>query len=304
LAVSDAVELAVGRWPGILAKLGVPSTVLTGKHGPCPSCGGKDRFRFTDKDGQGRWICNQCGNGSGFDLLGLVHGWDFKRAAQEVKAIVGDVPLTGIRQEATPEDIRRRLRCTFRRSTATKDGDLVSSYLRSRSLPSAVKFEAIRFAPSLPVDGDEFPAMLAVVSDAAGKPATLHRTFLARDGSGKAPIRSPRRLMPGKAPMGGAVRLGEHVGRLGIAEGIETAMAASVMFGLPVWSAVSSAMLSGWVPPDDAVDIVIFGDNDPLFGGQSAAYTLAHRLAVGGNRVEVRIPPAGDWNDELIRRSA
>lgn len=302
--MSDVVELATGRWPAILARLGVPSSVLTGKHGPCPSCGGRDRFRFTDRDGQGRWICNQCGNGSGFDLLGMVHGWDFKRAAQEVKAIVGDVPLTGIRQEATPEEVRKRLRCTFRGSTATKADDLVSSYLKTRSLPPAVNFEAIRFVPSLPVDGGAFPAMLAIVSDATGKPATLHRTFLAHDGFGKAPIRSPRRLMPGKAPMGGAIRLGEHSGRLGIAEGIETAMAASVLFGLPVWSAVSSAMLSGWTPPDDAVDIVVFGDNDLLFGGQVAAYTLAHRLAVDGYRVEVRIPPAGDWNDELIRRSA
>lgn len=301
--MSDVIELARGRWPGILSRLGVPSSVTSGRHGPCPSCSGKDRFRFTDHGGQGRWICNGCGHGSGFDLLGMVHGWDFKRSAQEVKAIVGDVPETGIRQEATPEDVRRHLRSTFRGSTATKGDDLVTSYLRYRSLPSAVKFDAIRFAPSLPVDGGEYPAMLAIVSDAAGKPATLHRTFLARDGIGKAPIRSPRRLMPGKAPLGGAIRLGEHSGRLGIAEGIETAMAAAVMFGVPVWSAVSSGMLAGWIPPDDVSEVIVFGDCDPMFGGQAAAYALAHRLAVSGNRVEVHIPDIGDWNDELIART-
>jgi putative DNA primase/helicase len=58
-----------GRWPGVLNALGMPSHYLTGKHTPCPICGGKDRFRFLDTGGRGTFICNQCGDGNGFTLV-------------------------------------------------------------------------------------------------------------------------------------------------------------------------------------------------------------------------------------------
>nr|WP_258867559.1 primase-helicase zinc-binding domain-containing protein [Aeromonas salmonicida] len=42
--VSDVTAAACGHWPELLANLGV--TVPPRKqHGPCPACGGKDRFR-------------------------------------------------------------------------------------------------------------------------------------------------------------------------------------------------------------------------------------------------------------------
>ncbi len=66
--VSDVAAAANGHWPALLAKLGIeiPSR---GKHGPCPACGGKDRFRFDDKDGKGGFICNSCGAGDGLILI-------------------------------------------------------------------------------------------------------------------------------------------------------------------------------------------------------------------------------------------
>ncbi len=62
-------ERARGKWQSILPALGVSVRVIDGKHHPCPHCGGKDRFRFTDYGGTGGYICSQCGPGSGFDLL-------------------------------------------------------------------------------------------------------------------------------------------------------------------------------------------------------------------------------------------
>ena len=63
-------EAVSGRWVSILLATGVDESYLTGKHGPCPLCGeGKDRWRFTDHKGEGRWICNHCGKGDGFELL-------------------------------------------------------------------------------------------------------------------------------------------------------------------------------------------------------------------------------------------
>ncbi|MBB2965103.1 toprim domain-containing protein, partial [Methylobacterium sp. R2-1] len=89
--------------------------------------------------------------------------------------------------------------------------------------------------------------------------------------------------------------------RLGIAEGIETALAAARLFNMPVWAATNSTMLAKWQPPDCAREIVVFGDADPAFGGQAAAYALAHRLAVRDRRVRVQLPPriGSDWADVL-----
>jgi len=71
------IKEAVGRWPGIFAQLGVD--VGTGKHKACPICGGKDRFRFDDKDGEGTYFCNQCGAGDGWNLLQKVIGMNFRQ---------------------------------------------------------------------------------------------------------------------------------------------------------------------------------------------------------------------------------
>ena len=50
-----------------MAALGIE--IGTGKHTSCPACGGKDRFRFDDKQGDGTFYCNQCGAGNGFQLI-------------------------------------------------------------------------------------------------------------------------------------------------------------------------------------------------------------------------------------------
>ena len=54
-------DIARGKWASLLPAMGVPETILNGKHQPCPMCGGKDRFRYTDHGGTGAYICNQCG---------------------------------------------------------------------------------------------------------------------------------------------------------------------------------------------------------------------------------------------------
>jgi len=80
---------ALGRWPGILAALGVPSQALRNKHGPCPMCGGKDRFRFDDQGGRGTWICSRCGAGDGLALVQRFLRVDFRSAALAAERHVG-----------------------------------------------------------------------------------------------------------------------------------------------------------------------------------------------------------------------
>jgi putative DNA primase/helicase len=138
-----------------------------------------------------------------------------------------------------------------------------------------------------------------------GALSTLHRTYLTNDGR-KAPVTEPRRLVPGIIAKGAAIRLGPAGDVLGIAEGIETALSATALFGVPCWAAVSDARLAAWQPPPEAKRIIVFGDNDPNYAGQSAAYALARRLRSDERVVEVQIPTelGADWNNvhQLRRR--
>ena len=82
-------------------------------HGPCPVCGGKDRFRFDDKDGRGTWFCSQCDPQSGGGLL-LLSRYIGKPTIETAKELIGqDMPRTIApvrKHSATDEQIRDELR--------------------------------------------------------------------------------------------------------------------------------------------------------------------------------------------------
>jgi putative DNA primase/helicase len=87
--MSDLTEHARGRWDEIHTALGTLSArLLSRRPGPCPICGGVDRFHYTDRDGLGLWHCRGgCGKpgGDGFDLIQALKGIDFPRAAKLVE---------------------------------------------------------------------------------------------------------------------------------------------------------------------------------------------------------------------------
>ncbi len=84
---------AQGQWHNILVSLGADPSSLDGKHHPCPACGGSDRFRFDNQNGNGSYFCNQCGAGDGFSLagklLGLCPKRDFRDILAQVEELVG-----------------------------------------------------------------------------------------------------------------------------------------------------------------------------------------------------------------------
>jgi len=135
--------------------------------------------------------------------------------------------------------------------------------------------------------------------DRFGDAFGVQRTFLTVDGR-KAGV-TPDRKNAGRFPEGGAIRLAPPLhGNLGIAEGVETALAATALFGVPCWAALNAGRLKVWEPPEGVDGVVVFGDNDLNAVGQAAAYALAERH----NRniaAEVKIPPdpGTDWNDVL-----
>lgn len=82
---------AQGQWRSILARLGIAVPDSPKKHGPCPACGGKDRFRFDDQEGRGTWFCNQCNPkaGNGFALVMNVKRVPFGEAAECIADAIG-----------------------------------------------------------------------------------------------------------------------------------------------------------------------------------------------------------------------
>ena len=82
MKINEVTAEAVGKWQSIFSSLGID--VGNGKHCPCPVCGGKDRFRFDNKNGRGTYICNQCGSGDGLELIKNYYHCDAKEASDKV----------------------------------------------------------------------------------------------------------------------------------------------------------------------------------------------------------------------------
>lgn len=296
-------DRAMGKWRSLLPALGVPEAFLTGRHGPCPLCGGTDRFRWDDRAGSGSYICSKCGAGSGVDLVMKVNGVPFieakKLIEQHLPAAVVD--LRTAKREAGHTD---RFVSLWRAGRLLDGNDPASWYLARRGLKLQAHPTALRFLPKASYWHEdrtrtEHPAMAALFSAPDRSASTVHFTYL--DGAGrKADVPKPKKLAPGKIAPGGAVRLGNSAETMGIAEGIETALSAAQIDGVPVWAALSAGGLMKWQPPPRARNVIVYGDHDESYTGQHAAYSLAYRLKTEGFNVEVRLPPeTGDWNDML-----
>ncbi len=298
-------DIAQGRWKSILTVLGMGERALSGKHTACPLCGGKDRFRFDDKEGRGTYFCSGCGAGDGVQLAMGVTGLSFRDAAAEIERIAGTVRPSATKPERSDEDKLAALRRAFKESRPIQPGDEAHRYLAGRGLAVYDLPESIRTHPGMAYRDDgkvlgTFAVMLATVTDATGKAVTMHRTFI-QDGK-KAPVPSAKKLMQGLPIAGAAIRLTPVSRSLGIAEGIETAIAASELFEVPTWSCISTSGIESFEPPQGVEHVIVFADHDANYAGQKAAYAAAHRLALKGIEVEVCIPPTvGDWLDELVR---
>lgn len=308
-------DRAAGRWKEILPLLGVAAAMLTGRHTACPVCGGKDRFRFDDKDGKGTWFCaqqhgtestNPSGSaGNGFRLVMDLKSCEFAEAARLVEAVIG---TDSAPQDQAPQiDPRHEqaetfaaVRAVWKSAKPIVVGDLADQYLRKR-VGSYVPTRAMRFHPALTRNGQPCAALVSAFVDIHGDLAGLQRGFLTQHGD-KAPGNAPRLTM-GSLPIGGAVRLAKHERALGIAEGVETALAATALFGVPCWSALNAGRLESWEPPEGVTEVVIFGDNDLNNVGQAAAYALGKRLNHKAI-TQVMIPPDSDtdWNDVLAAK--
>ncbi|MDP2329834.1 MAG: toprim domain-containing protein, partial [Reyranella sp.] len=141
-----------------------------------------------------------------------------------------------------------------------------------------------------------WPAMIACVTDLAGRQTGAHRTWLTRDGSGKAPISTPRRALGDL--LGHAVRFGVPCEVMAVGEGIETML--SLRCALPdmaMAAALSANHLAALLLPPTLRRLYIARDADAA--GDMALAALTERAEATGIETRALSPQTGDFNADF-----
>jgi hypothetical protein len=249
--------------------------------GPCPKCGGHDRFGINLR--KGKFLCRRCDiKGDGISLVEAVLGLDFQKALAWLVGERNDVvdPAELARRRQRAEDTRRQREAeeARRRQAAIERarriwntgiaiaGSPVEGYLARRGLAAYTpEFDVIRYVPDLPymleVGGGlvkhlhSGPAMVAAIVNAAGVVAAVHQTWIdLSQPKGKLKIAHDGAPLPAKkvvgSKKGGAIRLRRSQGdrTIVMGEGIETTATALVSGAYPqaaFWAGVDLGNMGG-----------------------------------------------------------
>ena len=252
----------------------------------------------TGKEGKVLLRCHAgCDQAPVIDALRARGLWEHRgRHCGRPRAAKADHPKNAPSERDDTDRIEYALRIW--RAAVPALNTLAESYLQSRRLrlplSSTLRFHGGLKHPS----GGIWPAMVALVSGGPDDaPLAVHRTFLARDGSGKAPV-DPQKMMLGPC-RGGAVRLTTPTDLLMVGEGIETCLAAMQATGYPAWAALSTSGLRALDLPETIREVIVLADGDDP--GQAAARDSALRWKRQGRRARIAHPPRGfDFNDVLL----
>ena len=278
----------------------------TGSHwmAPCPTHEDRDPS-LSIRDADNGKVLVHCHAGCGQSLVvgelrsrGL---WDDAHVCRR-QPTAGHLPKSSNAPPAQEDSERTAAALRLLRSAAPAAGTAAETYLRSRGIDLLIP-ASIRFHPRLKhPSGGIWPGMVAFVTRGHdGVPMAIHRTYLSRDGSIKAPV-TPQKMMLGPC-RGGAVRLAVATGKLMVGEGIETCLAAMQATGLPAWAALSTSGLRTLNLPAEIRELIVLADGDDP--GEAAALNAASRWKHEGRAVRIARPPTGmDFNDILLGRHA
>ena len=250
--------------------------------GACPACGYRDSLRVTPQNGKALWWCGACQDQAAVtaSILGQAAQAAPMAAAADASRVQKRESALNLFADALPAL-----------------GTVVERYLATRGITLRDDMP-IKYLPNhLDRDGGKrWPVMVALMVDHDGVPQAIHRTFLAPDGSGKAPIATPRKTLGMVA--GAAVRLAPVAHRLVIGEGLETSISAGLMMGAPAWAAISAPNLEFKLRlPTSIKEIVVAADHDGP--GLKAARAALARWKAEGRAVKIARPqtPGADFND-------
>lgn len=167
--------------------------------------------------------------------------------------------------------------------------------IRPAALPGPDAARSARGGPVSPGDAGAVTTDSGIIA--------IHRTFLDSAQARLAGFERPKRALGSLGS--GAVRLARPVqGRLGLAEGIESALSAMKLFGIPCWATLGNERFGLVSVPESVRELYLFIDND---AGGTLAKERARKAYVAPHRViHSRAPasPGFDWNDELKSRLA
>ncbi|WP_445767784.1 DUF7146 domain-containing protein [Rheinheimera sp.] len=324
-----------GGWRAVYSAY--PSLMLAfdkpGKEIPCPKTGGgKTKFSFfKDVDIRGAaFHRDEGGLADGIDVISWLEGVSKSQAMDIIVQICG-----GDLSSVTPAVIRRSREALQQTQLINPDeakkrksnidkiwagaksvaDSPVETYLRYRGIKGdPASWNNLFFHEGLAYKEDDnspwtrHPGMLAIIRDATGKPLTLHRTFLADDGAGKAAVSRQKMMLAQPRPLNGAAIRIDHpvdtpVGKLiGITEGIENALSIREATGCPMWVGISDRIMEQVAFPDDVKIVIVWADIEPSGAGLRAAETLRRTLEPKGITVIVEAPhhierEKCDWND-------
>jgi hypothetical protein len=266
--------------------------------GPCPVCGGTDRFGVNVR--KQLWHCRGCAKGG--DIIDLVRHLDAVNVSEALETLIGEKPRPAVK--ITPktkinggdDDYGRRQHAKARWLWAQRQpiaGSIAERYLREArgitcALPPTLAF--------LPANADFPPAMIAAygmpdepepgVLAAPRAVNAVHITRLMLDGSdrergeeAKITIASPAGLPIVVAPMSDSMGLV-------ITEGIEDALSVRAATGLGAWAAACAGFMPKLATAIERAlveSVTIWAHPDTT--GQNGAHELAERLAARGIEV-------------------
>ena len=237
------------------------------------------------------------------ESCGLV---DFKDVAEEARTFLS-LPHPEPERQSRPRQTPARTGSpeAARRLFAISQpipGTVAETYLRQRGITALHGTGSLRFHPRCYYRPSEhsltesWPAMIASVTDLGGRITGAHRTWLALDGSGKAPVDTPRRAMGDL--LGHAVRFGVSHDVMAAGEGIETILSLRMATPrMPMVAALSAAHLAAMLFPATLRRLYIVRDDDPA--GDGARDSLVARANAVGIEAIVLSPTLGDFNEDL-----
>jgi hypothetical protein len=266
------------------------------------------RLKDTAKGPAGKWTDAATGeHGDLLDViresLGLI---DFADVAEEARLFLSMPPdpepqLSQHARAPAPSgsaEAARRLVAMCR----PIGGTLVETYLRGRGITALHGCGSLRFHSRCYYRPDEhsptetWPAMVAAVTNLTDRITGAHRTWLALDGSDKAPIEIQRKAMGDL--LGHAVRFGLSSDVLAAGEGIESVLSArDVMPRMSAAAALSAAHLAAIQFHDALRRLYVVRDNDRA--GDGARNTLIERAIAAGIEAIALSPMLGDFNEDL-----
>jgi CHC2 zinc finger len=282
----------------VLAARGIRLRGTVERCGPCPVCGGKDRFGVNVQ--KQLWHCRGCDKGGDvIALIQLIDGCDFREA---VEYLTGERASSShpiqmgsqrpICPRPTPATSTAAAALKVWRGGVDPRGTLAEIYLASRGLELGddIAGEVLRWHPGV-------RAMLALFRDVrTDEPRAICRTFLDRDG------RKIERKFFGSVG-GCAIKLdadeevfdGLHVG-----EGVETCMAGRQLGLRPTWALGSAGAVAAFPILNRIECLTLLTEHCEV--NARAVERCAARWYDAGREVIINEPIFGkDLNDVLVR---